>query len=163
MRVTSWLMKWWAAQTPLIRPHHHQENIFSLLGTMTTTSNPAVTAFAYCVDNLAQMYFAKDYSCLDYCTESTPSWTFYNSNISNSHMIMNMENSKECCNYHSEWEYNFIDPSIQPSAATRIWCFREERQYSSFAPHCLLTCKLNPIFGNPSHHNKDYCRNLELS
>lgn len=42
-------------------------------------------------------------------------------------MIMNMETSKECCNYHSEREHHFIDPSIQPSAATRIWCFREER------------------------------------
>lgn len=43
-------------------------------------------------------------------------------------MIMNMENSKECYNYHSEREHSFIDPSIQLSASTRVWHFREQRE-----------------------------------
>lgn len=81
MSVTSWLMKWWAAQTPLTRPHHQPGNVFSLLRTMTTTSNLAVTALAYCVNNLAHMHFTKDYSCLDYRTENTPSWAFFYSDI----------------------------------------------------------------------------------
>lgn len=91
-----------------------------------STSSPAVTALAHCVYNLEHVYFSQDYNYLHYWTENALSWTFLHWNISNSPMIINMEVSKEFCNYHSEREHDVFDPSIQPSATTRMWCFREE-------------------------------------
>lgn len=73
------------------------------------------------------MYFTKIYSFLDYCTENTPSWAFFYSNILNSPMIVNMENSREFCYCYSEKD-NFIDPSIQSFAAMRMRCSREKRK-----------------------------------
>lgn len=93
-----------------------------------STSSPAVTALPHCVYNLEHMYFSQDYNCVHYCTENALSQTFIYWNISNSPMIINMGVSKECCNYHSERLHGFFDPSIQPSATTRIWCFREKRE-----------------------------------
>lgn len=163
MRVTPCLMKAWAAQTPLNHPQHQQRNI-SLLRAVTATSSPAVTALAHCVYNLEHMCFSQDYNCLHYCTENTLSWTFFHWNRSISPMVINTEVSKECCNYHSEREHDFFDPSIQPSATTRMWCFRRGQWHcSSFVPFSLLTCNLNPKSGNPSHHNKGYCKSLKLS
>lgn len=124
MRVTSCLMKGWPVQTPLTHPQHQERNI-SLPRAMTATS-PAVTVLLHCVYNPEHMH-SQDYSCLHYCTENALSWTFFYWNISNSLMIINMEVCKECCNYHSEREHDFFDPSSQPSVTTRMWCFREER------------------------------------
>lgn len=126
MRVTSCLMKGWASQITLTHLQHQQRNI-SLPRALTATSSSAVTALPHCVYSLEHMYFSQDYSCLHYCAENALSWTFFNSNISDSLMIINMEVSKECCNYLCEREHDFFDPSSQPSATTRVWCFREER------------------------------------
>jgi len=122
MRVTSWLTNWWAAQTLLTHPQHQQRNVFWLL---RTKRQPHLVQQS--LHLLTVLITLHTRICLDCCTENTPSGTFIYSNIQNSPVIMNIENSKECCNYRSEREHNFIDPSIQPSAATRIWFFREER------------------------------------
>lgn len=163
MRVTSCLMKGWAAQTSLTHPQHKQRNI-SLLRATTATSNPAVTALAHCVYNLEHMYFSQDDNCLHHCTENILSWTSFYRNISNSPMIINMEVSKQCCNL-SQLKRTWFLWSQHPAICYHqdVVLQRRERHCSSFAPHCPLTCNLNPKSGNPSLHNKGYCRNLELS
>lgn len=139
-------------------PQRQQRNV-SLLRAMTATSSPAIAALAHCVYNLEHTYFTRDYYCLDYCTENTLSWTFFSWNISHSPTIINTEVSKERCNYHSEREHNFFDPSIQSICYHQDMVLqRGERHCSSSAPHCLLTCNPNPKFGNPSPHNKGYSK-----
>lgn len=136
----------------------------SLLRAMTATSSPAVTALAPCVCNLEHMYFSQDYKCLHRCTENTLSWTFFLLKY------IKFAQDHKHGSHQGVWQFitakeNMISliPASSHLLPPGMVLQRGERHCPSFAPHCPLTCNLNPKSGNPSLHNKGYCQNLELS